>query len=194
MKNKKKKTRRSEAKYPALNPHLNLKTRFEQLDYDYVDTLSEKDKQWLNDFSSEYIHAEFNETKRVMKKKRVPGERNQDLNKLKENIIDIVKQINSLIKDSNISSASKVRLRKIVEKMKKDFKEQIKKDLTFIDDIYRKEAYGRNNSRNRCILTRARAQGKAIGIDEIPLTKLSSDNVEDTLIELIDNKRNSEEI
>lgn len=53
----KKKTPRSKVKYPALNPKYNLKTRTDLLDYDYIDKLSEEEKQWLNDFSSEYINA-----------------------------------------------------------------------------------------------------------------------------------------
>jgi len=52
---KKKKNRRNNTKYPALNPALNLKTRTELIDYDYIDQLSEKDKAWLNQFTEEYV-------------------------------------------------------------------------------------------------------------------------------------------
>ena len=56
------KKRKSE-KYPALKPQLNLRTRFEIIDYDYLDQLSNKEKEWLNKFSEEYINASFKDKK-----------------------------------------------------------------------------------------------------------------------------------
>ena len=51
------KTKRERSRYPALNPGLNLKTRTDLIDYDYIDKLSEKDKKWLNKFTEEYVNA-----------------------------------------------------------------------------------------------------------------------------------------
>jgi hypothetical protein len=52
-----KKNRRNQAEYPGLDPKLNLRTRFQELDFDYTHKLSEADKKWLNNFVEEEIHA-----------------------------------------------------------------------------------------------------------------------------------------
>lgn len=57
---KKRKSLRSKSKYPALEVKFSLKSRTELVDYDYVGKLSEEEKKWLNDFTSEEIHASVN--------------------------------------------------------------------------------------------------------------------------------------
>lgn len=71
----KKKTKRSKVKYSALDPTVNLKTRYELIsDYDYVDKLSESDKAWLNKFTKEYVNADLdtkNKRKNLHKSKQL---------------------------------------------------------------------------------------------------------------------------
>lgn len=207
----KKKTRRSEAKYPALDPHLNLKTRFEQIDFDYVDQLPTEwidpvtgkkynPKQYLNDFASEYIHADFSinkkrvhKTKRIQKKRRVEHEKNKDLNILRKNLLESIKGLNELINNSIVNNTTKIKLKKLVVKLKVNVKKLMKSELAFVNDYYQKEAYDRNNARNRCVLTRARAQGKALGFDDLPEDIYKDGNVEDELIEQIDQLKLAQE-
>ena len=56
---KKKRTKRSSQKYPALKKELNLKTRSDLIDYDYLDKLSTKELEWLNQFTTEFVAADF---------------------------------------------------------------------------------------------------------------------------------------
>lgn len=71
-KQKNKTNRRSLNKYPALCPELNLKTRYELISVDYINKLSDKEKNWLNKFNEEEINAslknpKFNKTKKEQK-------------------------------------------------------------------------------------------------------------------------------
>lgn len=66
-KKKKKKSLREKTKFRALTKGVNLKSRGELIDYDYVSKLSLEEKQWLNDFTEGWINADFrsDETKKV---------------------------------------------------------------------------------------------------------------------------------
>lgn len=68
----KKKTKRSQTKYPGLNPALNKGSIRDFLDFDYLDQLSPKDKEFLNKFATESYSADFRGDKPLYtgKKKR----------------------------------------------------------------------------------------------------------------------------
>ncbi len=57
MKKDKKESKRSNTKYSAMKPELNLKTRTELIDCDYFHKLSPEEKEWRNKFQDEYINA-----------------------------------------------------------------------------------------------------------------------------------------
>jgi hypothetical protein len=73
---KKRQSKRSNTKHPDLTPELNLKTRSDLLDQDYIHKLSPDEKDWLNKFNSEYIgdnldrekpKKNFHNTKKLIK-------------------------------------------------------------------------------------------------------------------------------
>lgn len=61
-KKEKGKKKRDLEKYPALNPRLNAKTRFEVLDMDYLKKLGKSDLEYLNQFMGEYVSGAFKKT------------------------------------------------------------------------------------------------------------------------------------
>lgn len=58
-KKEKSKKKRDLEKYPALNPRLNAKTRFEVLDMDYLKKLSAEELEFMNKFMGEYVSGAF---------------------------------------------------------------------------------------------------------------------------------------
>jgi len=58
----KKKSRRSDLEFPALSPHHNLKSRYEEIEdlASYAHTLSKENQAWLNSYAQEEICANFN--------------------------------------------------------------------------------------------------------------------------------------
>lgn len=63
MTKKGQKNRRNNTKFPALKPHLNLRTRYELIDYDYINKLSDEEKEWLNKFTEEYVNDNLDREK-----------------------------------------------------------------------------------------------------------------------------------
>lgn len=59
MRKKKKNPKRYKAKYPGLTKRFNSRTKHEYIDFDYVDKLTEDEKEWLNNFNEEYLGGNF---------------------------------------------------------------------------------------------------------------------------------------
>jgi hypothetical protein len=53
-------SKRSRTKYPGLVKEVNPRTRWEYLDQDYVDKLSDKEKEFLSNFNEEWLSGNFN--------------------------------------------------------------------------------------------------------------------------------------
>ncbi len=63
MKEKKKLRKRDLDKYPALNPRLNARTRYEVLDMDYLKELTDAELKYLNKFMAEWVSGAFKKDK-----------------------------------------------------------------------------------------------------------------------------------
>jgi len=202
----KKKTRRSTTKNSAINPQLNLKSRYEELEdiSAYFHTLPDDAKDWLNKYTENVVNASFDKkednnlinttfTRDLLKDyiKNLKQDNPKDkkvisfVNKYlirRDNIpIEIIKE---LFFEKNEKKQLKllVRLKKaLLENIKSTKKREVNKVVKLIQ----KEVYGINNSRNRCILTREKAGGSLNYIEELNDNEqlLSS---EDQLIEYID--------
>ena len=121
----KKKNRRNAEKHPDLNARLNLKTRYDLYDQDYINKLSPKERDWLNKFNREYISGTL------------------DRKNPKKNLHNHVK--------------------------------------------YVKDADDRNNARNRCVLTRAKASHQLDDYEEL-IEETTSNNYEEDIIHELDKK------
>lgn len=205
---KKKPTRRSKTQFPALNPRFNLKTRSDLIEIESSENLpqswtdpktgkkwsNDQLKQYLNDFNSEFVNADFktgiNEgRKRIHKKKRSEHERNKHLKKLILDFTNHIKQFVTILNDAQVTNISRSKFKKSVNKFKKQLKAQIKKEFKFIEDTYKTGAEFDNNHRNMCILTRERAQGKLKSTDLLPETIMVKKDYESEMINNIDKKK-----
>jgi len=64
----KKNNLRARTKNPGLKPHLNLRSRQDLLEIDYLDKLNDKEKDWLNRFNEEYVGANFKHEGKILHK------------------------------------------------------------------------------------------------------------------------------
>jgi hypothetical protein len=80
MKKSKKQNRRSQVKYPALDPKFNLKTRSDLIEADYIDQLSEEEKDWLNRFNEEYVNANFGHKGKLIQRRKAYRKDSYDRN------------------------------------------------------------------------------------------------------------------
>jgi len=198
----KKKNKRNQVKHPALDKTYNLKTRTDLYENDYINgyhdeetgetirALTDKEKDFLNKFNEEFINASFkSDKKRIHKVKKAEHPKNVNLKKLNKIILDYIREINNSVNGSDITNTSKSNLRRIISKFRNEIKKKIKQEMKFIKDFYKKDVEDRNNQRNRCILTKAKAQGKSISMDELPEHYSIDFDVEDSLIEQLDFKK-----
>ncbi len=70
LSNNKKNSRRNSEQYPGLKYNLFSKIKQEYHDYDYLDKLSPEEKEWLSQFTEEYLGANLKPNKKHYKRKK----------------------------------------------------------------------------------------------------------------------------
>lgn len=72
-------------KYPGLTPSVNARPRWEHIDHDYIDQLSNEEKQWLSNFNEEWLSGNFKHKgkkfHKTKKEKRACYSRNNSRNR-----------------------------------------------------------------------------------------------------------------
>jgi len=164
------------------------------IEVDYLDQLNEKEKQWLNDFNSEFVNADFKThleegRKRIHKKKKTEHPKNKHLKKLMQDFLAHVKKFIQILNESQITNTSRSKFKKSVNKFKKQLKVQIKKEFTFIEDKFKRESEFNNNHRNMDILSRQEAMGQLKSLDVLPETIMQKIDTENSIIDAIDRKK-----
>jgi redox-regulated HSP33 family molecular chaperone len=102
--NMKSPTKRSRFKYPALEKSANLKTRQEEIDdiKSYFDKLSPEEKDWMNRFVEEEVHANLNHDGPKLNKSKKDKKRIYNKNNARNRCIYTKEKAKGMLK--NISS------------------------------------------------------------------------------------------
>lgn len=92
--------KRNSQTYPGLDKSKNLKIRQEVMDQDYIDKLTDEEKDWLDRFNREFNGAEFDHGGEVLHKtrklKRSCEKRNNDRNNCEYGVAKARKRIDEL--------------------------------------------------------------------------------------------------
>lgn len=214
-KNTKKDSKRSRTKYPALNKGVNLSSRKDYIEPDYVDgvfnkdgkkvirSLTEKEKAWLNQWYEEAIVTNFYHDKEL-----------KTLNKMKKNIIEddaveeLKSQVKELQKDKKTNAKQIKDLKEIIHLTKKqneeiyadklfeieqELQELREEKLLYPDKEDHKQFYNENNARNFCIFNKSRISGKLVDFDIVSYDdligkRLESLDLEDLLVHEIEHE------
>jgi hypothetical protein len=106
MKATKPKTRREGKKYAGLSKSVNLKSRQHLLDFDYIDKLSPSEKDWLNRFVEEEVHANFNHKGPKLNKSKKQRKRIYDANNARNRDIYLKAEMSGMLEFTGSSAYS----------------------------------------------------------------------------------------
>lgn len=208
-----KSTKRQKEKYPALNKGLNLSSRKDYIEPDYVDgvfdqqgnqvirPLNDKEKKWLDDFYAETVVTDFlhhpdlkklNDYRRAIIEDEIVKDLKAQKKELQKDKVNNKKRIREI---SEIITITKKQNGEIyadqLQYIDEELQELREKHLLYSDKEDHKQFYNHNNSRNNCIFNRSRMTGKLsdLEIDEYDAyvsSKIGGIDMEDVLISEIE--------
>lgn len=219
-KNTKKENKRAKTKFPALNKGVNLSSRKDYIEAEYINgtfdndgkkvirELTEDEKAWLNKWYEEAVITNFYHDKDLkllnkMKKSIIEDETVEDLKKEVKNLqqnkkknaqkIKQLKEIIHLTKKQNEETYSDK-----LSEIEEELEELRKEKLLYPDKEDHKQFYNENNARNNCIFNKSRISGKLVDFDilnydEITWNKLQSIDIEDVIINDIEGEVHKEQ-
>jgi len=186
---------RKDSKYPALDKSKNLLSRSEYIETDYVSgiydetgqeiirPLTDKEKEFLNKFYEETIVTNFYHDKQLY-----------NLNKIKKSIIEDanVQELKNQLKETS-DTKEKNRIKQLIkitkkqneeiyaeelESLKQEMQSLRDENLLYSDPMDHRQFYKANNSRNNCVLIKAK-----LGYKLHPLGGEMSDEIEGQILE-----------
>lgn len=149
-------TKRRKAKNPSLKKELNLKSRIDYIETEYIDgvydekgnqlirPLNEEEKAWLDKFYSESVGAAFSKSDNIHKTLS-----KEEKNRLKKRIKQLRERVSELRKDYNGHILRLKEIKVEVSKIQEDIEKINKNNGTKI-------CYDANNQRNRCVFNKAK--------------------------------------
>ena len=103
--------KKTQKKYPRLEKNKNLKIRQELIDYDYISKLTDKEKEWLNRFTTEYTCGTFEKdssgkySKKNLHKTSEQRKECYTRNNRRNDDIHGISKINNMLKDGESAQA-----------------------------------------------------------------------------------------
>jgi hypothetical protein len=202
---KERKTKRERSKYPALNKSLNISSRKDYIETDYVRgiydsnsnelirPLNTKEKEWLNKFYEETVVTNFYhdpELKRLLRKKKEIVE-DSTVKKLKDEVVihkekkdkKRVMELKEIIRFTKKQNEEKYYNK--LQEIEQEIEELRRELLLYPEKEDHKLFYSDNNSRNSCLFNKSKITGKLDNLDELYNEGLTKTNINDAETELI---------
>lgn len=101
---KKTKIPRNSEKYPTFNLKRQVSNRREILEVDYLNQLSEKDKDWLNRFNEEFALANFNHKGKLLDGSKEARKKSYDANNARNRCLYTKAKVTGLLNNSPTES------------------------------------------------------------------------------------------
>ena len=177
-------TKRSKEKHSALKKQFNLKSRQDLIDFDYLDQLDESELDFLNDFVSETVNANFThdpelkrlsliikevincpEVQELSERIRIAKTcLSEALSSEEKGLLEV--EIESLTKQRReLKIANKRSNREVIKGIEKQLQKRREETLIYPKKKQHKEFYDENNSRNNDLYNTASRTGSLFQLE-----------------------------